>query len=91
VPEGTEVGPEVDHDPHEAVFGGPDGLAVIRPLATTAARLLRDGGRVAVEHDESHAPAVREVLTGAGFDDVATRTDLAGRPRVAVGTRRRAA
>jgi release factor glutamine methyltransferase len=91
VPEGTEVGPEVDHDPHEAVFGGPDGLAVIRPLATTAARLLRDGGRVAVEHDESHAPAVREVLTGAGFDDVATRSDLAGRPRVAVGTRRRAA
>jgi release factor glutamine methyltransferase len=91
VPEGTDVGPEVDHDPHEAVFGGPDGLAVIRPLATTAARLLRDGGRVAVEHDESHAPAVREVLTGAGFDDVATRSDLAGRPRVAVGTRRRAA
>lgn len=91
VPEGTEVGPEVDHDPHEAVFGGPDGLAVIRPLAATAARLLRDGGRVAIEHDESHAPAVREVLTGAGFDDVATRTDLAGRPRVAVGTRRRAA
>jgi release factor glutamine methyltransferase len=91
VPEGTEVGPEVDHDPHEAVFGGPDGLAVIRPLATTAARLLRDGGRVAVEHDESHAPAVREVLAGAGFDDVATRSDLAGRPRVAVGTRRRAA
>jgi release factor glutamine methyltransferase len=91
VPEGTEVGPEVDHDPHEAVFGGPDGLAVIRPLADTAARLLRDGGRVAVEHDESHAPAVRDVLTDAGFADVTTRADLAGRPRVAVGTRRRAA
>jgi release factor glutamine methyltransferase len=91
VPEGTEVGPEVDHDPHDAVFAGPDGLAVIRPLAATAARLLRDGGRLAVEHDESHAPAVREVLAEAGFDDVETRSDLAGRPRVAVGTRRRAA
>lgn len=90
VPEGTVVDPEVDHDPHEAVFAGPDGLDVIRPLATTAARLLRDGGRVAVEHDESHPSAVREVLAGAGFTDVATRTDLAGRPRVAVGTRRRA-
>lgn len=90
VPEGTAVSPEVDHDPHEAVFAGPDGLAVIGPLATTAARLLRDGGRAAVEHDESHAPAVREVLEGAGFVDVETRGDLAGRPRVAVGTRRRA-
>jgi release factor glutamine methyltransferase len=88
VPEGTAVAPEVDHDPHDAVFAGPDGLAVIRPLATTAARLLRAGGRVAVEHDESHAPAVREVLEGAGFADVATRDDLAGRPRVAVGIRR---
>jgi release factor glutamine methyltransferase len=88
VPEGTDVSPEVDHDPHEAVFAGDDGLSVIRPLATTAARLLREGGRVAVEHDESHAPAVREVLEGAGFADVETRADLAGRPRVAVGTRR---
>jgi release factor glutamine methyltransferase len=90
VPEGTAVAPEVDHDPHEAVFAGADGLAVIRPLATTAARLLREGGRVAVEHDESHAAAVREVLEEAGFAGVATRTDLTGRPRVAVGTRRRA-
>ncbi|HEY2193609.1 MAG TPA: peptide chain release factor N(5)-glutamine methyltransferase [Actinomycetospora sp.] len=89
VPEGTAVSPEVDHDPHEAVFAGPDGLAVIGPLATTAARLLREGGRVAVEHDESHATAVREVLEGAGFVDVETREDLAGRPRMAVGTRRR--
>ncbi|NMO91293.1 peptide chain release factor N(5)-glutamine methyltransferase [Actinomycetospora sp. TBRC 11914] len=90
VPEGTPVAPEVDHDPHEAVFAGPDGLAVVRPLATTAARLLRDGGRVAVEHDESHAEQVREVLEGAGFADVGTRADLAGRPRMSVGTRRRA-
>jgi release factor glutamine methyltransferase len=88
VPEGTAVSPEVDHDPHEAVFAGDDGLSVIRPLATTAARLVREGGRVVVEHDESHAPAVREVLEGAGFADVETRADLAGRPRVAVGTRR---
>jgi release factor glutamine methyltransferase len=89
VPEGTEVAPEVDHDPHEAVFAGPDGLAVIGPLATTAARLLRDGGRVAVEHDESHADRVRELLAAAGFADVETRRDLAGRPRMTVGTRRR--
>jgi release factor glutamine methyltransferase len=89
VPEGTEVPPEVDHDPHDAVFAGPDGLAVIGPLSTTAARLLRHGGRVALEHDESHADRVRELLGGAGFADVETRVDLTGRARMTVGTRRR--
>ncbi|MDL5157092.1 peptide chain release factor N(5)-glutamine methyltransferase [Actinomycetospora termitidis] len=87
VPEGTPVSAEVDHDPANAVFAGPDGLAVIRPLALTAARLLRPGGRLAVEHDESHAPEVLAVLEGAGFTELATRIDLTGRPRVAVGTR----
>lgn len=43
--------PEVrDHDPHLALFGGPDGLDVIRPLARQAALLLRPGGLLLVEH-----------------------------------------
>ncbi|WP_433799609.1 peptide chain release factor N(5)-glutamine methyltransferase [Actinomycetospora sp. CA-084318] len=87
VPAGTPVSAEVARDPARAVFAGVDGLDVIRPLAATAARLVRPGGRVAVEHDESHAPAVLAVLEGAGFTDLATRVDLAGRPRVAVGIR----
>ena len=36
----TAVPPEVDHDPHDAVFAGPDGLAVIR-------RARDDGGPAA--------------------------------------------
>ncbi|WP_018335045.1 peptide chain release factor N(5)-glutamine methyltransferase [Actinomycetospora chiangmaiensis] len=87
VPAGTPVSPEVGHDPARAVFGGADGLDVIRPLALTAARLLRPGGRVAVEHDESHADDVLAVLRAAGFTALGTRLDLTGRPRVAVGTR----
>ena len=87
VPDGTAVGPEVGHDPAGAVFAGADGLDVIRPLAATAARLLRVGGRVAVEHDESHAAEVRDLLEAAGFSGVGTRADLAGRPRAAVGVR----
>ncbi|MEJ2868757.1 peptide chain release factor N(5)-glutamine methyltransferase [Actinomycetospora sp. OC33-EN08] len=87
VPVGTPVDEEVDRDPVGAVFAGPDGLDVIRPLAVTAARLLRPGGRVAVEHDESHADEVLTLLRDAGFTDVATRADLTGRPRVAAGTR----
>ncbi|HKO00033.1 MAG TPA: peptide chain release factor N(5)-glutamine methyltransferase [Pseudonocardiaceae bacterium] len=83
VPEGMPVPPEVaEHDPHAAVFAGPDGLAVIRPVVALAARLLTAGGAVAIEHDEGHQDAVvellaaRRVLTG-----VEGHQDLAGRPR----------
>lgn len=43
--------PEVrDHEPRQALFGGPDGLDVVRPLLRTAAILLRPGGLLVVEH-----------------------------------------
>jgi release factor glutamine methyltransferase len=87
VPDGLAVPPEVDADPRGAVFAGPDGLAVIRPVADLAHRLLRAGGAVALEHDDSHPVAVRDVLAGAGFTGVTTHPDLAGRPRVATAHR----
>ena len=88
VPEGLAVPPEVHADPHGAVFAGPDGLDVIRPVAALAHRLLRPGGAVALEHDDSHPAAVRAVLAAAGFADVTTHDDLTGRPRVATALRR---
>ena len=43
--------PEVrDHDPDLALYGGHDGLAVVRPLAEQAALLLRSGGLLLIEH-----------------------------------------
>lgn len=90
VPEGTPVPPEVgEHDPPVAVFAGPDGLSVIRDVVRTSARLLADGGALAIEHDESHGDDVvallaeRRVLTAA-----ADHVDLAGRPRFATARRR---
>ncbi|HEX4723199.1 MAG TPA: peptide chain release factor N(5)-glutamine methyltransferase [Pseudonocardiaceae bacterium] len=89
VPEGTAVPPEVaDHDPAMAVFGGEDGLTVIRPVVALAARLLIAGGSVAVEHDDNHQDAVpvlmsmRRVLT-----QVTDHVDLTGRPRFTTATR----
>jgi len=89
VPEGTVVPPEVaEHDPAEAVFGGADGLAVIRPVLALAARLLRPGGVVGIEHDDVHAVAVPELLRADGrFIDVTEHRDLAGRPRFATARR----
>ena len=91
VPDGTPVPPEVsEHDPAEAVFGGADGLTVIRPVIALAARLLRPGGVVGIEHDDVHATAVPDLLRADGrFTDVEEQQDLAGRPRYATARRAR--
>jgi release factor glutamine methyltransferase len=83
VPDGAELEPEVvDHDPPHAVFGGPDGMAVIPAVARLAGRLLRPGGLFAVEHDDTTSSMTAETVSSTElFDDIATRTDLTGRPR----------
>jgi release factor glutamine methyltransferase len=93
VPEGTPVPPEVaEYDPPRAVFAGPDGLAVIRPLVTLAVALLRPGGALAVEHDDTHAEAAPAVLAAhPGLTEVVEHPDLAGRPRFVTGSRLEAA
>lgn len=89
VPAGTLVPPEVaEHDPAEAVFAGPDGLAVIRPVIARAAALLRPGGWFGVEHDDSHGSAVPELLRADGrYADIEDHVDLAGCPRYATARR----
>jgi release factor glutamine methyltransferase len=89
VPDGTVVPPEVSgHDPADAVFGGADGLAVIRPVIGLAAGLLRPGGVVGIEHDDVHATAVPDLLRADGrFSEVTGHDDLTGRPRYATARR----
>ncbi|MGY3516810.1 peptide chain release factor N(5)-glutamine methyltransferase [Micromonospora sp. PTRAS2] len=89
VPRAVEVPPEVAaHDPDEAVFGGADGLDVIRPVLARAARLLRPGGVLGVEHDDTHGAAVPALLVADGrYEAVEEHRDLAGRPRFATARR----
>jgi release factor glutamine methyltransferase len=90
VPAGTPVPPEVArHDPPGAVFAGPDGLAVIGDVVRTGTRLLREGGGIAIEHDDSHAEAVPALLAARRvLTEVTGHLDLAGRPRFATARRR---
>ena len=83
VPDAAELEPEVtEHDPPHAVFGGPDGMAVIPAVAQLAGRLLRPGGLFAVEHDDTTSSMTAETIRSTElFDDVVARTDLTGRPR----------
>jgi release factor glutamine methyltransferase len=89
VPDGTPVPAEVaEHDPTVAVFGGPDGLAVIRPVVSRAASILRTDGWVGIEHDESQDRAVAALLVeAAAFAEISLHADLAGRPRFTTARR----
>lgn len=89
IPDDARLEPEVaQHDPAHALFGGPDGMAVIDGLVGVAARLLRPGGGCAIEHDDTTSQRTVDafVRTGA-FVDVTARHDLAGRPRFVTAVR----
>jgi len=90
VPDDAVLDPEVaQHDPHQAVFGGPDGLAVIAPLVRLAGRWLRPGGLIGVEHDDTTSARTVELFNRTKyFEDVGARRDLTGRPRFVTARRR---
>nr|WP_230415225.1 peptide chain release factor N(5)-glutamine methyltransferase [Micromonospora tarapacensis] len=90
VPRPVAVPPEVAaHDPAEAVFAGADGLVVIRPVVDRAAALLRPGGALGVEHDDTHGTVVPDLLAADGrYASIVDHRDLAGRPRFATASRR---
>ncbi|BBZ29761.1 release factor glutamine methyltransferase [Mycolicibacterium madagascariense] len=90
IPDGAVLDPEVaDHDPAHALFGGPDGMRVIGPIVAIAARLLRSGGAVAVEHDDDTAASTVALFEeSSAFAEVTSRRDLAGRPRFVTAMRK---
>jgi release factor glutamine methyltransferase len=89
VPSGAAVGREVAHDPDEAVFAGIDGLALMGAVIEAAARLLRPGGLLAVEHDDTQGDALPALLSADDrWTDAADHRDLTDRPRYATAVRR---
>jgi len=90
-PGAVPVDPEVaQHDPAVALYGlGPDGLEVPRGVVRAAARLLRPGGVLVVEHAEVQAEEARAMVDATGaFRPARTEVDLTGRPRMVVARRR---
>ncbi len=82
VPETPELDAEIYADPAEAVFSGADGMEAIEGLVPVAKQLLKSGGHLAVEHDDSTSNAVREVIRAAGgFSEPQAHADLTGRAR----------
>ncbi|MEO0559425.1 MAG: peptide chain release factor N(5)-glutamine methyltransferase [Bacteroidota bacterium] len=89
VSEQTTMQREVrDHEPDLALFVPDEApLVFYRALADHAGRILHPGGWLVVETHAAGGDAVGELLTAHGLADVDVRTDLAGRPRIALGRR----
>ena len=80
--------PEVRlYDPPHALYGGPDGLDVVRVLSRTALRLLHPGGTFVIEHGEWQGEPIRDILTADGWRAAATHPDLTMRDRATTATR----
>jgi release factor glutamine methyltransferase len=77
---GDRLPPDVGFEPREALFGGADGLDVIRRLVAEAS----DVPFVALEVGAGQAPAVAGLMTGRRTETI---RDLAGHERVVVGLR----
>lgn len=73
------LAPELDHEPQHALYAGPDGLDVIRPLVIECAR--QQVGLVLLEHGSTQGAAVREILERSGFR-ATTQPDLSGQDRI---------
>ncbi len=89
-PDSVPVDPEVrDHDPAIALYGGgPDGLQVPRQVVVAAARLLRAGGLLVVEHADVQQAALLRTLAATGlWRESAGHLDLTGRPRYVTARR----
>jgi release factor glutamine methyltransferase len=89
VPDDAVLPREVaEHDPPLALWGGPDGLDVVRGMLSVAARLLHAGGWLGIEHADQQGGAVPAVVRAHGsFTDVEDHPDLAGRPRFTTARR----
>jgi release factor glutamine methyltransferase len=91
--DGASIQREVrEHEPHVALFGGPDGLAIYRRLIPEAARLLKPGGHLVMEIGWLAAESVGAILGERDewigtWTNIETKPDLAGIPRVILARR----
>jgi release factor glutamine methyltransferase len=78
--------PEVlNHEPHTALFAGPDGLDIYRRLIPQAHTALHPGGLLALEFGFNQREALTTLLHD--WQHVRFRNDYAGIPRIALAER----
>lgn len=74
-------------DPPLALYGGQDGLDVVRVLSGVGLRLTHPGALIVIEHGEWQGVAIREILSRDGWRATATHPDLTMRDRATTAIR----
>lgn len=83
IAEGADLPPQVaNYEPHLALFGGRDGLGIIRRIFLGARSLLVPGGLLVMEIGEDQGKQVRELAFPAGYGSVEILPDLSGADRM---------
>jgi release factor glutamine methyltransferase len=73
-------------EPVLALAPGPTGLEALTAIALRAARYLKPQGWLLLEHGETQAADVAQLLEGRGFSGIRSHVDYSGRPRVTLGS-----
>ncbi len=76
----------LDHEPHLALFGGDDGLDLVRRIVDAAPPSLAVGGLLAMEIGAGQADATAALLDARGFSAIEKTKDYGGIDRVVSGT-----
>ena len=80
--------PEVRlHDPDAALYGGADGLDVVRVVSRRAAELLHPGGVLVLEHAETQSAPIAALLAADGWRAVSHHRDFTMRDRATTALR----
>lgn len=74
-------------DPAIALYGGEDGLDLVRAVSRSALRLLHPGGTLVIEHGELQGADIRNLFAADGWRAPATHPDLLGRDRATTAVR----
>lgn len=85
VPAGEQVAAEVQHDPATALYGGEDGLDVIRRFVAESLPHLAPGALLLLEVGHDQGEQVAELMRRAGFERVELRCDMSGKARFPLG------
>lgn len=85
VPAGEAVAPEVQHDPALALYGGADGLDVVRRFLKEALPHLQPHALVMLEVGHDQGEITRSLMEELGYTHTRVLTDMSGKPRFPLG------
>lgn len=75
------------HDPAMALYGGEDGMDIMRVVSKRALQLLKPGGYLVVEHADTQGQLVADLFQSDGWHNIAIHKDLTNRDRSVSATK----